>query len=340
MEKTKRTPPSLRSQWLYWRLSLSNLLRMGHCAPTVMQTLLDVSGTQKEWLVKLSAGMPGGIGNTGFECGAVTSPLALLGLHYGLREMDQGLPVIFERGYALCRHFLACHKALQCKQIRNKDRFPRHCIRPVYLAPDLFLTAVTNNSRDAIPAEIRESYRRLYSHLLEKNFHCAQAVFDHLHYAASEHQELFDAVSAFMGGTLFMGMTCSAFTAGVMAVGLRSGEIENSPPRVIRMIARMTTGGNAFDETINKFNRSMNTGYRMSKWFIREFGSTQCQAITQCDFSTQAGVSKYIESDCVTKCSEITEKVAERVQKTLADNDHDGSNESSLATESAITSDG
>jgi hypothetical protein len=284
-----------------------------------MQTILDVSGTQKEWLVKLSAGMPGGIGNTGFECGAVTSPLALMGLRYGLREMDRGLPVIFDKGHTLCRHFLECHKTFQCKQIRKKDRFPKRCIRPVCLSPQLFLASTANSSRDTIPAETRESYCRIYSHLVEKNFHCAQAVLDHLHHTTSERQELFDAASAFMGGTLFMGMTCSAFTAGVMAIGLRSGEIENSPLRVIRMIIRMTTGGNAFDERINKFNRSMNTGYRLSKWFVKEFGSTQCRAITQCDFSTVTGVSKYIESDCVTKCREIAEKVAERVQKTVAD---------------------
>jgi hypothetical protein len=318
-KKNQSQKTHLGTKWMYWKRSLSNLLRMGHCAPTVMQTLLDVSGTQKEWLVKLSAGMPGGIGNTGFECGAMTSPLALMGVRYGLREMDRGLPMIFDKGHALCRDFLECHKTFQCKQIRGKDRFPRHCIRPVCLSPELFLASMANNSRDAIPAETREAYCRMYSHMVEKNFHCAQAVFDHLHYTAPEHRELFDAASAFLGGTLFMGMTCSAFTAGVMAVGLRSGEIENSPPRVVRMLFRMTFGGNAFDENINKFNRPMNAGYKMSKWFRQEFGSTQCDAITQCDFSTQAGVSKYIESDCITKCREIAEKVAERVQKTLAD---------------------
>lgn len=319
MEKTKRRQQSLRSKWMYWRRSLSNLLRMGHCAPTVMQTLLDVSGTQKEWPVKLSAGMPGGIGNTGFECGAVTSPLALMGLRYGLHEMDGSLPTIFDKGHALCQHFLACHKTINCKQIRGKDRFPIHCIRPVCLSPQLFLTSIDNNSQVAIPPETRESYRRIYSHWIAEDFHCAKAVFDHLQYTTSEHQELFDAVSAFMGGTLFMGMTCSAYAAGVMAIGLRSGEIENSRMRVIRMLFRMTTGGNAFDENINKFNRSMNTGHRMSKWFIKEFGSTQCRVITQCDFSTLEGVRKYIESDCVSKCREIAEKVAERVQKTLPD---------------------
>jgi hypothetical protein len=137
----------------------------------------------------------------------------------------------------------------------------------------------------------------------------------HLGYTPSKNRELFDAVSAFIGGTLFMGKTCSAFAAGVMAIGLRAGEIENSIPRVIRLLAIMTAGGNAFDERINKFNRSMNRGYRLSKWFVKEFGSTQCQAITECDFSNSAGVSGYIEDDRITRCRLIAAKVAERVQR-------------------------
>jgi len=319
MEKNNQSQLSLGAKLIYWKQSAANLLRMGHCAPTVMQTLLDVSGTQKEWLVKLSAGMPGGIGNTGVECGAVTSPLVLMGLHYGLRGENGSLPAIFDHGHALCQHFIACHKTIHCKQIRGKDRFPKHCILPVCLSPQLFMGSMSNNSQTAIPPKTRESYHRLYSHWAEENFHCAKAVFDHLQYTTTEHQELFDSVSAFMGGTLFMGMTCSAFTAGVMAVGLRSGEIENSPLKVIRLLGRMTFGGNAFDEKINKFNRSMNTGYRMSKWFRQEFGSTQCKAITKCDFSTKTGVNKYIENNSLVRCKEIAKKVAEMVQKTLAD---------------------
>jgi len=103
-----------------------------------------------------------------------------------------------------------------------------------------------------------------------------------------------------------------------MAIGLRAGEIENSIPRVIRLLAIMTAGGNAFDEKLNKFNRSMNRGYRLSKWFVKAFGSTQCQAITECDFSDSTGVSKYIEGDLITKCRTIAGKVAEQVQMMLA----------------------
>ncbi|HSF79857.1 MAG TPA: C-GCAxxG-C-C family protein [Anaerolineales bacterium] len=290
---------------------------MGHCAPAVMQTILEVSQTKKDWLVRLSAGMPGGIGNTGFECGGVTSPLVLLGIHHRLRQVDHDLPVIFEKGHALCHNFLACHRSLRCREIRGKDRFPRHCLGPVMRSPELFLAALDGNQGEAIPAARRAGYSRLYSHLVENNFHCAQAVLLHFGYTPTKNRELFDAVSAFMCGTLFMGKTCSAFTAGVMVIGLRAGEIEDSYLRVIRLLAIMTAGGNAFDERINKFNRSMNRGYRMSKWFMKEFGSTQCQAITQCDFSDTAGVSNYIEGDLITKCRVIAGKVAEKVQAIL-----------------------
>jgi hypothetical protein len=304
-------------EWAYRGRALTNILRMGHCAPAVMQTLLDVSSVEKEWLVKLSAGMPGGIGNTGHECGGITSTLVFLGIHSGLREVDRGLPVVFDKGHALCKNFLTCHNTLQCREIRGKDRFPRHCLAPVMRSPELFQVALDGDHPEAIPAARRTGYSRLYSHMAENNFHCAHAVFTQLGYTPAEYPELFDAASAFMGGTLFMGKTCSAFTAGVMAIGLRAGEIENSYPRVLRLLAIMTAGGNAFDDQLNKFNRSMNRGYRLSKWLTKEFGSTQCQAITGCDFSDPAGVNRYIAEDHISQCKMVAGKVVEKVQEIL-----------------------
>jgi C_GCAxxG_C_C family probable redox protein len=311
--KNKRAPG-----WKYYRFAFANLIRMGHCAPTVMKSILDISSVEKEWLVKLSAGMPGGIGNTGHECGAVTSPLVLMGTRLGLGSDDHQLPVIFEKGHALCQNFLTCQHTLQCREIRGKDRFPRHCIPPILRSPGLFMDALDGDHQDSIPPTSREAYTRLYVHLSEKNFHCAQAVLIHLGYHPEKDKELFNATSAFIGGMLFMGKTCSAFTAGVMAIGLKIGETENSPLRVIRLLAIMTAGSShAFDEKINKFNRSMNTGYKLSKWFASEYGSTQCQKITGCDFSDPNGVSNYIESDCLTRCRQIAEKVAVKVQEMI-----------------------
>jgi hypothetical protein len=169
-----------------------------------------------------------------------------------------------------------------------------------------------------IQPEARASYARLYAHLAEKDFHCARAVLLHLGYSPESDKELFDATSAFMGGMLFIGRTCSAFTAGVMAIGLNVGEIEDSPLRVIRLLAIMTVDGNAFDDRLNKFNHSMNLGYKLSMWFTREFGSTQCKAITGCDFSDPQGVSDYISGGCITRCQQIAEKVAGKVQMIIS----------------------
>jgi hypothetical protein len=311
---TDLSPVSKRK---YRNRSLVNLLKMGHCAPAVMQAMLDVAHTEKEWLVKLAAGLPGGIRNTGFECGGVTSPLVLLGLRYGLRGVHQGLPMIFYKGHGHCQRFVDCNNTLLCSEIRGKDRFPTRCLRPIRRSPEHYAEILTSDTHEAIPGERREANGRLYSHLAGKGFHCAHAVLQHLSRTITVDQELLDATSAFMGGTLLKGMTCSAYAAGVLAIGLKIGEIENSRLRVLRMIATMIIGGNAFDDDINKFNRIMNLGKRMAKWFSNEFGSTQCHAITQCDFSSAADVTKYIESDCVTRCRTIAEKVAEKVQNIL-----------------------
>lgn len=302
-----KTKPTYRAR------SLDNLLRMGHCAPAVMQTVLEITHTEQEWLVKLMAGMPGGIGNTGFECGGITSPLVILGLRNGLREMQDGLPLIFDQGHAYCRHFCNENAASFCKAIQN-PRFPVRCIHAVRHSPELLAETIENDNRSAIPAEQREAYSHVYNHLKQNNFHCAHAVFQYLGNTVPVNQELLDATSAFMGGTLFKGLTCSAFTAGVMAIGLKIGEIENSYLRVTRMLALMVSGGYAFNDEVNKFNRALNTGHRLSKWFRTEFGSTQCQAITQCDFSCKESAGKYIASDGITRCRKIAKMVAEQVQ--------------------------
>jgi C_GCAxxG_C_C family probable redox protein len=302
----------------YRNRSLGNVLRMFHCAPTVMKTVLDAAHTEQEWLVKLTAGMPGGIGNTGHECGGVTSPLMLLGLRYGLGNADRGLPLIFYKGTYLCDRFSSCNQTMQCKEIQGDARVPVRCVNVIRHSPEILAEAIARDCKNAIPEATREAHCRLYSHLLEKCFHCSQAVFQNLQDTVPVSQDVFFAASAFIGGTLFQGRTCSAFTSGVMAIGLMTGEIENSFPRVVRMIAIMALGGNAFGDDLNKFHKSMNTGYRLSKWFKKEFGSTQCREITGCDFSKLDGVNRYIENDGVTRCRAITAQVAKKVGDVLS----------------------
>jgi hypothetical protein len=68
-----------------------------------MQTLLDASDTEAEWLAKLTAGLPGGIGNTGAECADVTAPLILIGLRHAGDPVHDGLPPVVDKGHDLLR---------------------------------------------------------------------------------------------------------------------------------------------------------------------------------------------------------------------------------------------
>jgi hypothetical protein len=295
---------------MYRRRGMSNLLKMGHCAPAVMQTILDLGNNEEEWLVRMTAGLPGGIGNTGFECGGITSPLIKLGLEHGLSAKHDGLPTVIYAGHDYDQRFRKCNNSLLCKEILGNRRVPLPCIKVVRHAPELYKQTDCNNSTDVISGETREAFLLLYSHLSANGFHCAHAVLKQLGDTIPVTRELLDGTSGFIGGTAFKGLNCSAFTAGLMAVGLKLGEIEESYLRVFRMLATMIAGGNALADHMNKFNRLMNIGNRMSKWFTKEFGSTLCREITKCDFSSLENVNRYIEKGSVTTCKSIAEKVA------------------------------
>ena len=308
---------STRTKRMYRHLGLTNLLRMGHCAPSVMQTLLDLGSTKQEWLVKMTAGLPGGIGSTGFECGGITAPLIRFGLVHGANAKQNGLPSVIYAGHDYYKRFQKCNNSLLCKEILGKRRVPLPCIKVARHVPELYIQTSCKDNPEAISVEAREAFRLLYSHFSTNGFHCAHAVLNHLGDTVPVTRELLDGTSGFIGGTAFKGLTCSAFTAGLMAVGLKLGEIEDSFPRVARMLAIMVAGGNALADNLNKFNRLLNIGHRMSKWFKNEFGSTHCREITQCDFSSPEDVHRYIDKDSVTTCRNLAEKVANQAQRII-----------------------
>lgn len=302
---------SARKKWGFRRRGLRTLLRMGHCAPAVMKTMLDICGYEEEWPIRAAAGLPGGIGDTGFECGGITSSLILLGFHYGLQDHRDGLPVVFYKGHDQFRQFVDRNNSPLCREIRGDNNRLTRCIKAVCCSPEIASSVFSHDGSDAIVGEQLQAYVLLYSHMAAREFHCAHQVFRRLSSVIPLNRELLKATSGYLGGTLFKGMTCSAYAAGVMALGLRLGEIEDSLPRVMRMIVLMKTGGNAFAEHINKFNRVMNLGNSLARWFSAEFGDTQCQAITRCDFSSPAAVARFIETDGLARCQDIADKVAD-----------------------------
>jgi hypothetical protein len=293
--------------------SLRNLLRMGHCAPAVMKSTLELGGFKDEWPIKAAAGLPGGIGDTRFECGGITSPLIRFGLRDGLRDLSNGLPVIFYKGHEHFRRFVDRNGTPLCREISGDNHRLTRCIKAVCLAPEIAAAADSRNSGEAITGERREAYSLLYAHMAAADFHCAHRVLRRLGPVVGSNPGLYDAAAGFLGGTLFLGMTCGAYAAGVMALGMGMGEFEDSLLRVMRMIVLMKTGGNAFADRINKFNRPMNLGKDLARWFTGEFGSTQCQAVTRCDFSSPAAVRRYIETDGVVRCRDIADRVADKV---------------------------
>lgn len=302
-----------------WRSrALRNLLEMGHCAPTVMRTLLDLEGSDAVWPVLLVAGLPGGIGNTRAECGGVTASVALLGLQTRAKPGHSGLPLVFHQGQQLCARFSECHGSLSCRDILGDRRVPLPCVKVVRRAPELYSAVASSEPGEAMEPDRLRAYARSYRHFAESEFHCAHAVLRQLPPSVPVPDELLGATSGFLGGTLLSGMTCSALTAGVMAVGLALGKVEHSRARVARLLARMVLGGDAFDDSLNEFNRIMNIGHRMARWFSDEFGSTQCRAITEVDFSSPAGVARYVASDSIAHCRGIALAVAGEVRRTLA----------------------
>lgn len=297
------------------RRSLANLLRMGHCARPPSCRLSWTPQTQRAaWLVKLTAGLPGGIGNTGAECGGVTAPLVLIGLRHARDAMHDGLPPVIDKGHDLLQRFAGCHGTMLCPEIRGTGRLPWRCVGAVRHAPELCAQTLLSDCAHVIPAASRDAYRRLYAHFVEKGFHCAHAVLQQVRHPKPVSQDVLDATAPFIGGTVLTGMTCSALTAGVMALGVVLSEIEQSRLRVLRMIGTMAVGGDAFADDLNKFNRTMNLGHQLAKWFTGACGRTQCRAITGCDFSTTEGVNQYIDTDGVARCQGIARQVAARVE--------------------------
>jgi C_GCAxxG_C_C family probable redox protein len=296
---------------------LAHMLRMGHCAPTVLQTLLEAAGHVEQWPVRLAAGLPGGIGNLGGECGGVTASLVALGLQHGGEPTLQGVPVVVHKGHELLQRFVQSEGSLQCRDIRGQARVPLRCIGVMRQAPLWCVQINQGSAAAALGEEQRQAYAELQAHWAGQGFHCAHAVLNSLQPQLAVDDQVLKASSAFLGGTVFSGMTCSALTAGVMALGLARGEIEDSRPRVLRMIATMALGGDAFDDSTNAFNKTMNAGHRLAQWFARLFGSTRCRALTACDFAHRADVRRYIECDGTARCQRLARQVADQVRAQL-----------------------
>ena len=116
------------------RACRANALKMGHCAPTVMQTLLEMRQRQTDGLVRAVGGLPG-IGGPG-ECGGVVSPLMVLALEDSQPTPAGEVPQSILRGQEYLRRFRELHGSVLCRDIG--EHCMRCCYRAIVLSPPLF----------------------------------------------------------------------------------------------------------------------------------------------------------------------------------------------------------
>ncbi len=279
---------------------LVNLSGMGHCTAAVIQTLLDQSDTRAAWLVRLAAGLPDGIGNNGRECGGITAPLIMLGLRHAVDTARKGVPVIVYKGHDLLRRFKSSFRSPLCEEIRSHDRLPLTCINVIRRVPEFYKEALSSGCEDAISQEQIETYGLLRAYFagrgFRRGFHCSHDVLHRLRGIIPVDKQLLDAAAAFVGGTVYSGMSCSALIAGLMAMGLALCEIEN---------------GRAHDFA---HDLNMNSGHRLGEWFRSKFGSTLCSDITQSDFSKADDVERFIAEDGASVCNAIAQDVAQEAR--------------------------
>ena len=135
--------------------------------------------------------------------------------------------------------------------------------------------------------------------LFDSGFNCAESVL----LALSEEFRQTNIVipriaTGFGAGVSRSGNVCGALSGAVMAIGLRIGCDKA--------------------EEKEKRNAAYENVQRMIEAFGKEFGSTQCRKLTQCDLQTQEGQEEYRSKELrKSVCQKLVAWCAEYVAKKL-----------------------
>ncbi len=290
--------------------TINNVRRMGHCAPSVMQTLLDINNVQNNNLVLYAGAMAGGIAGSGTECGALTAPLMFMGFqNNNFTEVSEKLNLA-SKAQSYVNEFTAFNGSCICSKIRQGG-MPA-CMKAVHSFYKPFSKALSSPA--VLSDEATESYSLLLKAFGENNFHCAHNVLKVLNSNFLITNELLYSSQIFIGGIALLNRTCDALTAGVMALSSLTARIENSYSRVAKMNRLLRNKSNeAMNEDINNFNRSINLAEELGIWFRNEFGSVNCYDIWRLDFSKTRDAESYVSGQCMIQCRYIANRVAQKV---------------------------
>ena len=294
--------------------TINNYLRMGHCAPSVMQTLIDIHHKGHEDLVLLSGAMAGGIAGPSTECGVFTAPLMFMGF-MNKQEVDlPGRLKLLGMAQAYSARFGSENKTSSCELIRNRGM--HSCKNAVHNFYENYSWACANPL--VFGEEVKESYSLLLRNFEEEDFHCAHNVLGLLEGRIKVSEDMLASTWIFAGGIAMMNRTCGALAGGVAALSSLNSRTENSYGRVARMNRLLRkNSNNAMDEDINNYNKAINQSDVLGEWFRREFGSASCRDIWNYDFSVQKNAESFIAGQCMKRCRFIAGKVAEQVIQLL-----------------------
>ncbi|HUX96612.1 MAG TPA: C-GCAxxG-C-C family protein [Bacteroidales bacterium] len=290
--------------------TINNVLRMGHCAPSIMQTLLDINNIQNKNMVLNSGAMAGGIAGANTECGALTAPIMFLGFrNKESAEIPDKLELI-SKAQTYLNEFNAYNGSSVCSRIRHQGMHA--CRKAMYNFHDIYVRAISAPSR--LSEESKKSYSLLLKTFDENKFHCAHNVLNNIKDKIPVTKEMLDSTWLFIGGIAMLNRTCGALTAGVIALSSVSAKIEGSYSRVAKMNRLLRQrNNNALNEEINNFNRAINYSEELGAWFRNEFGTTSCRDLWTYDFSKKKDTENYISGQCMRQCRYIAEKVGNQV---------------------------
>ncbi len=290
--------------------TINNVLRMGHCAPSIMQTLLDINNIQNKKMVLNAGAMAGGIAGADTECGALTAPLMFLGYSNNkISEIPDKIELI-GKAQSYLKEFNAYNSSTVCHRIRNQGM--SSCRKAMYNFHEVYTGAISTPCH--LSDESRESWSLLLRTFKENKFHCAHNVLNSIKDKIPVTKEMLDSTSVFIGGIALLSRTCDALTAGVIALSSVTSKIEGSYSRVAAMNRLLRQRDNtAMNEEINNFNKAINYSDELGAWFRNEFGTISCHDIWSYDFSKLKDVESYVGGQCMKQCRYIADKVVNQL---------------------------
>ncbi|MBN1965282.1 MAG: C_GCAxxG_C_C family protein, partial [Anaerolineae bacterium] len=281
--------------------SANNMLRMGHCAPSIMRTLLDIAGQDRDGLVLAAGGLAGGIAGSTMECGGVTAPLMFLSLHHNYTAPNGESLALIRTGRRYVEAFAAVHGSCTCEAVGAPGI--SGCLKAI-CGVHTPLAQAQNGQADDAPGD--DPYARVLEVFADGHFHCAHGVLENLAGDVPVSPDLLRAAWIFVGGTACQNMTCGALTAGAIALSATNTTAENSYRRVLRLIwLLMHNDDDAMRDDRNHFNRSISRCAELGEWFRAEFGTTSCRELCGSDFSNAADVERYRTEDGIARCRGI-----------------------------------